>query len=145
MASNGDVTVNATDPDSSSASITITPGASATGGNVLLEADRAITTDQLQAQTAGGNGGAIIVNSLEGGVINIGVLLADNGVAIDTANDVNVTSVDTDADNDSVGGLVIGGVNAPSDVAFVADVSATDIAIDITGSVSGQDLSLIHI
>ncbi|MEP0189842.1 MAG: filamentous hemagglutinin N-terminal domain-containing protein [Erythrobacter sp.] len=140
VASNGDVTVNATDPGSSSAAISITPGASATGGNVLLEADRAITAGQLLAQTAGGNGGAIVVNSLEGGAVNLGALVADNGVAIDTANDVNVTSVDTDADNDSIGGLVIGGVNAPSDVAFVTDVSATDIAINITGSVSGQDI-----
>ncbi|MEM7666107.1 MAG: filamentous hemagglutinin N-terminal domain-containing protein [Pseudomonadota bacterium] len=128
-------TLTATDGDASVTGASIAANAvNATGGDVVLSASGDINTGSIAA-AAGMTGGSIDVDSTGGGNLNLGDLLADMGIAIDSSGAVSANDVTAD------GALSVGADTSPATVDFTGDVSAQSVTIAATGALTAQGIA----
>ncbi len=100
---------------------------SATGGNAILFAPGAITTTSITARAAGGLGGAIDVDSTNGGNLSLGNLASDNTISLDTTGSITTGAITT------LGRLNVGAFQSPTSATFNGSVSANELFARVSG------------
>jgi len=110
----------------------LTAGAvSATGGSATLVARDGITTGAIAST------GAIDVDSLAGGALDLGPLTAGTGISLDTSGTV-VAGAAT-----AGGAFTIGGTVDPSGVTLNGNISAASVDFDVVGALNAQAITAI--
>lgn len=120
--------------DVDGASITVSDGTSATGGNVRLLATGAITTGPINAARAGGVGGAIDIDSTNGGAINLGPAVATHGITVDTLGTVTAAGLDAG----TASNVAVGVDRLASAVTFTGPARAANITVRTSGLFSAD-------
>ena len=128
IASDGDISIT------SGGAITTASLDADNGGGVILSSPGDITTTSITSNEPGLTNGFIDVESTGGGTLDLGALISDGDIDIDTSGSLTTVTIT------SLGDLTIGGVADPSSVTFNGNVDADAIDIDSTGLVSALGL-----
>ncbi len=107
----------------------------ATGGSVSLLGVGDIDTFDVTAFVAGGNGGAIFIDTLNG-KIDVGNLLGDIDIVLDAGG-----TIETDAIRSISGNLLVGTNSLPDSVTFNGNATAQGITVRTPGSFQARDLT----
>ncbi|QUL36792.1 filamentous hemagglutinin N-terminal domain-containing protein [Erythrobacter sp. JK5] len=132
--------LTATDLTASAGGIDIDAGSiiaavvSTTGGDAQLTSAGNTTTTSITSVTSGG-GGSIDVDSTAGGALNLGVLTADSGIAIDTTGSLATGAVNAG------GALNVGSAAAPQTISLADNVAAASVTLRAAVSVAAQDIT----
>ncbi|MDJ0642003.1 MAG: hypothetical protein QNJ15_04220 [Erythrobacter sp.] len=131
------------DIDATDGDLTITAGTSidadaltSTGGDSILSAGGNITTASITSnEDAFLMGGAIDVDSIAGGALDLGDLMSDGGIALDTSGSVEAAAVNAGGTFD------VGSTSTPLTISLTDTVTAASVNLLATASVSTQDIT----
>ena len=108
---------------------------SATGGDVTLTAPGNITTTSITSIESGGMGGAIDVDSTAGGTLDLGNLVSDGLITLDTTGSLTVGTVNAG------GALDIGSTAMPTTVNLTGNIVAASFAFTTLNPFVSQDIT----